>query len=156
MKVETLGLVIGEPRVPPFGLSDSVTEDHMGVKKGDIIDEWKRNPGSCGLVVKVMGGGEGFEKIVCCDHELTEEDVVPDIGARAGRKKGRLAPSVILDEKKLHPNSCGLRVMVMDGGAGFKEIRCCGHSITMDSIRELKFGEMRSEPPTPTGSAGNA
>lgn len=37
----------------------------MSVKKGDIIDEWKRHPGSCGLVVKVMGGGEGFEKIVC-------------------------------------------------------------------------------------------
>ena len=44
----------------------------MGVKKGDIIDEHKRHPGSCGLVVKVMGGGEGFEKIVCCDEVLTE------------------------------------------------------------------------------------
>ena len=29
----------------------------MGVKKGDLIDEWKRHAGSCGLVVKVMAGG---------------------------------------------------------------------------------------------------
>ncbi len=127
----------------------------MGIKKGDIIDEWKRHPGSCGLVVKVMGGGEGFEKIVCCGHELTEEDIVPDIGSRAGRKKGKLAPSVVLDEKKLYPDSCGLRVMVMDGGAGFTEIRCCGHSLAMDSMRELKFGQ-RSDPPTPTGPVGTA
>ena len=49
----------------------------MGLKKGDIIDEFKRYPDSCGLVVKVMHGGEGFQKIVCCGHELTEADVVP-------------------------------------------------------------------------------
>jgi hypothetical protein len=128
----------------------------MGVKKGDIIDEHKRHPGSCGLVVKVMGGGEGFEKVVCCDHELTEDDIVEDFGSRAGRKKGSLAPSVILDENKLYPDSCGLRVMVMDGGAGFKEIRCCGHSITVDSMRDMKFGQMRGTPPEPTGPAGNA
>ena len=115
----------------------------MGVKKGDLIDEHKRFPDSCGLVIKVMGGGEGFEKVVCCDHELTEEDVVDDIGSRKGRKKGNLPASVVLDEKKLHPDSCGLRVMVIDGGAGFKEIRCCGHSLTMSSMRELKFGQLR-------------
>lgn len=128
----------------------------MGVKKGDLIDEWKRHAGSCGLVVKVMAGGEGFEKIVCCDHELTEDDVVTEMGARAGRKRDRLAPSVVLDEKKLYPDSCGLRVMVMDGGAGFKEIRCCGHSLTADSIREIEFGQLRADPPTPTGQTGNA
>ncbi len=128
----------------------------MGVKKGDLIDEWKRHAGSCGLVVKVMAGGEGFEKIVCCDHELTEDDVVTEMGARAGRKRDRLAPSVVLDEKKLYPDSCGLRVMVMDGGAGFKEIRCCGHSLTTDSIREIEFGQLRADPPTPTGQTGNA
>ena len=128
----------------------------MGVKKGDIIDEQKRHPGSCGLIVKVMGGGEGFEKIVCCDHDLTDEDIVPDVGSRAGRKKGPLPVSAILDEKQLFPNSCGLRVMIMDGGAGFKEIRCCGHSITMDSMRDMKFGQMRGTPPTPMGPEGNA
>ena len=30
----------------------------MALKKGDIIDEFKRYPDSCGLVVKVMNGGE--------------------------------------------------------------------------------------------------
>jgi hypothetical protein len=38
----------------------------MALKKGDIIDEHKRHPDSCGLVLKVMNGGEGFEKIRCC------------------------------------------------------------------------------------------
>ena len=46
----------------------------MGLKKGDIIDEFKRYPDSCGLVVKVMHGGEGFQKIVCCGHTLTLAD----------------------------------------------------------------------------------
>lgn len=128
----------------------------MAVKKGDILDEHKRHPHACGLVVKVMGGGAGFEKIVCCDHELTEHDVVADMGSPAGRKKGVLPPAVILDEKKLYPDSCGLRVMIMDGGAGFKEIRCCGHSLTMSSMRELKFGQMRAPEPEPTGPAGTA
>ena len=127
----------------------------MGVKKGDILDEHKRHPDSCGLVVKVMGGGEGFEKIVCCDHELTEEDIVPDIESRKGRKKGSLPVSVILDEKKHYPDSCGLRVIIIDGGAGFKEIRCCGHSLTINSMKELKFGQMRNDPPPTTGQTGN-
>jgi hypothetical protein len=126
----------------------------MGVKKGDIIDEHKRHPGSCGLVVKVMGGGEGFEKIVCCNHDLTQDDIVADIGSRAGRKKGALAPSVVLDEKKLFPDSCGLRVMIMDGGAGFKEIRCCGHSLSLESVRELKFAQMRGPAKTDDGFEG--
>ena len=51
----------------------------MALKKGDLIDERKRHPESCGLIVKVMGGGEGFEKIICCDHELTDQDVVPSL-----------------------------------------------------------------------------
>lgn len=130
----------------------------MAIKKGDILDEHKRHPHSCGLIIKVMGGGEGFEKVVCCDHELTEQDVVTDMGSPAGRKRGMLPSAVILDEKKLYPDSCGLRVMIMDGGAGFKEIRCCGHSLTMSSIRELKFGQMRTPDPEPktTGPAGHA
>ena len=61
----------------------------MALKKGDIIDEYKRFPDGCGLVVKVMGGGAGFTKIVCCGHELTEEDVVPAPIKKHGRKMGQ-------------------------------------------------------------------
>jgi hypothetical protein len=127
----------------------------MGIKKGDIIDERKRYPDSCGLVVKIMGGGEGFQKIVCCGHELTEEDIVPQPGSPAGRKRGDLPLAVILDEKKLHPNACGLRVMVMDGGAGFQEVVCCGHSLTVTSVQDLKFGQLRGTPPGQTGLPGS-
>ena len=67
-----------------------------------------------------------------------------------------LPASVILDEKRLYPNSCGLRVMVMVGGAGFKEIRCCGHSITVEAMQDMKFGQMRVTPPTPSGPEGDA
>lgn len=129
----------------------------MGVKKGDIIDEQKHHPDGCGLVVKIMGGGEGFQKIVCCGHDLTEEDVVPQMGSPLGRKKGELPLAVILDEKKLYPDSCGLRVMIMDGGAGFHEIVCCGHSLTISSMQELKYGQRRDvvapSDPGPRGTA---
>jgi hypothetical protein len=43
--------------------------------------------------------------------------------------------------------------MIIDGGAGFKEIRCCGHSLKMSSMRELKFGQMRG-PDSETSGAG--
>ena len=99
----------------------------MALKKGDVLDEFKRHSHACGLVVKVMGGGEGFEKIVCCGYALTEEDLVPDVATAHGRKKGNLPPAVVLDEKKLYPDSRGLRVMIIDGGAGFTEIHCGGH-----------------------------
>lgn len=128
----------------------------MGLKKGDLIDERKRHPDSCGLVIKVMGGGEGFEKVVCCDHELTEEDVVEDILVSRGRKRGPLPPAVILDERKFFPDSCGLRVMIIDGGAGFKEIRCCGHALSATSARELKFGQLRGSDSPPNAPSGNA
>ena len=58
----------------------------MALKKGDIIDEHRRHPESCGLVLKVMNGGEGFEKIRCCGHELTAEDVVPTLNQGRGRR----------------------------------------------------------------------
>ena len=128
----------------------------MALKKGDILDEFKRHQRACGLVVKVMGGGEGFEKIVCCDHELTEEDLVPDVASARGRKKGSLPPAVVLDEKKLYPDSCGLRVMIIDGGAGFKEIRCCGHSLTASSMKELTYGQLRGSEPGQTAPSGTA
>lgn len=128
----------------------------MAVKKGDIIDERKRHPDSCGLVVKVMGGGDGFEKIVCCGHELTEADTVTEVASSLGRRRGALGPALILDEKKLYPDSCGLRVMIFDGGAGFKEIRCCGHALSLSSIRELKYGGMRSQDPGRNTNGGTA
>lgn len=128
----------------------------MAIKKGDLIDEHKRHPHSCGLVVKIMGGGAGFEKIVCCEHDLTEEDLVSEVGRPTGRKKGALPLAVILDEKKLYPDSCGLRVMIMDGGAGFKEIRCCGHSLTASSMKELKCVQLRGPEPQETGPPGTA
>jgi hypothetical protein len=62
----------------------------MALKKGDIIDEHKRHPDSCGLVLKVMNGGEGFEKIRCCGNELTEEDVVE---CPLMKKKSRQIPA---------------------------------------------------------------
>ncbi|GKS56619.1 hypothetical protein YTPLAS18_01460 [Nitrospira sp.] len=127
----------------------------MALKRGDILDERKRFPDSCGLVVKIMGGGEGFEKIVCCGHELTEADVVSDILPSKGRKKGALPPAAMIEEKRQFPDSCGLRVMVLDGGAGFQGVQCCGHTITTRAVHDLKFGQ-RSEPPSPTGPAGNA
>ena len=128
----------------------------MAVKKGDVIDERKRYPDSCGLVVKVMGGGEGFEKIVCCGHDLTEGDTVAEVAASLGRKRGTLGPALILDEKKLYPDSCGLRVMIFDGGAGFQEIRCCGHTLSLSSIRELKYGGLRSPDPKENANDGTA
>jgi hypothetical protein len=128
----------------------------MALKKGDIIDERKRHADSCGLVIKVMGGGAGFEKVVCCDHELTEEDIVHEMAPSRGRKRGPLPPAIILDENKLYPESCGLRVMIMDGGAGFKEIRCCGHSLTGTSVKELKYDQRRGSDPPPTAPSGTA
>jgi hypothetical protein len=125
----------------------------MALKKGDLIDERKRFPDSCGLVVKVMGGGDGFHTIRCCGHELTEEDIVPEMGSPLGRRRGDITLGLMLDEKKHHPQSCGLRVMIMDGGAGFQEILCCGHSITITAVQDFKFGQMRGSPP-PSGGRG--
>jgi hypothetical protein len=128
----------------------------MALKKGDIIDERKRFPDSCGLVVKIMGGGQGFQKIVCCGHELTEEDVVLQMGSPLGRRRGEIPLGFMLDEKKLHPDSCGLRVMMMDGGAGFKEILCCGHSLTTSAVQDFKFGHLRGGTPPDAGPVGTA
>lgn len=79
----------------------------VAVKKGDIIGERKRYPDSCSLVLKVMGGGEGFETILCCGHELTEEDPVAEIGPTKGRKKRMVPPGATLAERfTRHPADC--------------------------------------------------
>lgn len=121
------------------------------MKKGDIIDEYKRHPDSCGLVVKVMSGGDGFTKIVCCGHELTAEDVVPAPIKKHGRKMGQKGVGFIIDEKKSHPSSCGLRLMIMDGGQGLEHMECCGHSLTLADekpLLDLGFGTMRKKDDT--------
>jgi hypothetical protein len=46
--------------------------------------------------------------------------------------------------------------MIMDGGAGFREILCCGHSLTVSSKRELRYDQMRGSEPPPTAPEGNA
>lgn len=134
----------------------------MALKKGDIIDEYKRFPDSCGLVVKVLGGGEGFHKILCCGHELTEEDVVPARLKQGGRKIGQNGVAVIIDEKKNYKDSCGLRLMIMDGGQGLQRIECCGHSMTLADEKELTDLGIRNariaksaedEPLEPSGTA---
>ena len=62
----------------------------MPLKKGDIIDERKRFPDSCGLVVKIMGGGEGFQKIAAqkgllkCDRIKVASKPVRNIGKHFG------------------------------------------------------------------------
>ena len=128
----------------------------MPLKKGDIIDEQKRFPDSCGIVLKVMNGGEGFEKVICCGHELTEEDVVPTFRQERGRKRGQLLAGMTIDERKVDVGSCGLRMMIMDGGAGFQEIRCCGHSIRAGAMQDLQFGQMRSKDEGNTPQSGTA
>ena len=117
----------------------------MALKKGDIIDERKRYPDSCGLVLKVMNGGEGFEKIICCGHELSLEDVVPSFVQERGRRTGRLLVGMTLDEKKVSSQSCGLRLMVMAGGEGFQEVICCGHSFGTGAMQDLQLGQMRAK-----------
>jgi len=134
----------------------------MGLKKGDIIDEYKRFPESCGLVVKVMAGGEGFQKVVCCGHELTEADVVPEPLKKGGRKVGQKGRGIIIEEKKGYPDSCGLRLMIMDGGQGIQQVGCCGHALTLADERELLglgIQDIRravAEPDESGGPAGTA
>jgi len=134
----------------------------VALKKGDIIDEYKRFPDSCGLVVKVMAGGEGFEKIVCCGHELTADDVVTEKIKKGGRKMGDKGVGVIIDERKSHPTSCGLRVMILDGGQGIQQMECCGHSLTLADekplldlgVRNIRGSDpQEDEPGGPSGTA---
>ena len=136
----------------------------MALKKGDIIDEYKRFPGSCGLVVKVMSGGDGFTKIVCCGHELTQEDVVSAPIKQHGRKMGQKGVGFIIDEKKSYPAGCGLRLMIMDGGHGLQHMECCGRSLTLADerefldlgVRNIRGAQPEEDEDAPAGPTGNA
>ncbi len=136
----------------------------MSLKKGDVIDEFKRYPDGCGLVVKVMSGGDGFTKIVCCGHELTEEDVVPAPIKKHGRKMGQKGVGFIIDEKKSSPTGCGLRLMVMDGGHGLQHMECCGRSLTLADerefldlgVRNIRGAQPEEDEDAPAGPTGNA
>lgn len=133
----------------------------MSFKKGDIIDEYKRYPDSCGLVMKVMAGGEGLEKIVCCGHELTVEDVVTEKIKKGSRKPTTKGVGIIIDERKSYPKSCGLRLIIVDGGRGFERVECCGHALTLADEREFMDLGLRNrrtaEPEEESdGTTGNA
>jgi hypothetical protein len=136
----------------------------MALKKGDIIDEFKRHPDSCGLVVKVMSGGDGFTKIVCCGHELTQEDVVSAPIKQHGRKMGQKGVGFIIDEKKSYPAGCGLRLMIMDGGHSLQHMECCGRSLTLADerefldlgVRNIRGAQPEEDEDAPAGPTGNA
>ena len=134
----------------------------MAVKKGDIIDEYKRHPESCGLVVKVMAGGEGFHKIVCCGHDLTADDVVAEKLKQGGRKVGPKGVGIVIDEGKSYAGSCGLRLLIMDGGKGLQHMECCGHALTLADEKEFMDLGIRNrrigdpDETGPSGPSGNA
>ena len=105
----------------------------MAIQQGDMIDESKKSMESCRLAVKVLEGGAGFAKVNCCGLELTEADKVDSLDNSVERYAGESArPSVIIDETKNYPNSCGLKVEIVGGGGGFKSITCCGNELTIE------------------------
>jgi len=107
----------------------------MALAKGDVLDENKKSPSSCRMAVEVLDGGAGFQKINCCSNELTELDKVPKFDSTIERfERDDVKAGVVFDESKNHPNSCGLKVKVLGGGAGFKSINCCGNELTVADI----------------------
>lgn len=104
----------------------------MSVEKGAIFDEAVKSDQTCRLVAKVLDGGAGFEKIDCCSVELTSDDVVQSYDQSLERfsagQKGK-----IIDESKNHPNSCGLKLEILEGGAGLKSVSCCGNTLTLEN-----------------------
>ncbi len=106
----------------------------MAIKSGDILDETKNNGQSCGLAVKVIKGGGGFQKLLCCGGEMSEVNKVSKYSDGKRHEGKAVKKGVIFDESKNHPNSCGLRLEVLGGGAGFKEIVCCGNVLTEKDI----------------------
>ena len=91
----------------------------MAIKKGDILDERKRFPHSCGLVVKCTGGGEGFKKIFCCGHGADRRGSCAGDHVVEGPET-EPAAGAMLESRRQFPDSCGLRLMVMDGGPGLQ------------------------------------
>ena len=105
----------------------------MSVKPNDLLDEQKRNDESCRVLVKVVSGGAGFESISCCGNELTADDKVE--ASAAGTKRvtsDEIGPGLVIDESKNHPDSCGLKIEVLDGGAGLQVVSCCGNKLTAE------------------------
>ncbi len=72
-KIDCCGLEISENE--KTGSPDASIDRYAGekVKRGLIIDENKNYPGTCGLKVEVVEGGNGFKSITCCGNELTAE-----------------------------------------------------------------------------------
>ena len=69
---------------------------------------------------------------------------------------------IIIDERKNYKDSCGLRLMIMDGGLGLQRMECCGHSMTLADEQEFTDLGIRNarmaksatdEPLEPRGSA---
>ncbi len=104
----------------------------MGVENGNIIDEAKNHPQSCQLVTRIISGGAGLESIECCGNSLNESDVVDNV-QDGNRAVGTIAKGTIIDESKNHPNSCGLKIEIVDGGAGLSAIKCCGNTLTAEN-----------------------
>lgn len=104
----------------------------MSIKPGDIIDEAKNHPQSCQAVLKVIVGGAGFETVECCGNNLNDNDTVDSVES-GQRASGDVAKGTIIDESKNHPNSCGLKVEVVEGGAGLSSIKCCGNTLTIEN-----------------------
>lgn len=107
----------------------------MSLQKGDILDEAKRFNESCRVVVEVLDGGAGFSKVDCCGNEMTAEDKVDTI-VEMERHGSDEITGIIIDESKNNPSSCGLKMRVVSGGAGFTSVTCCGNELTVanDSI----------------------
>ena len=103
----------------------------MALEKGNIIDERKKYDKSCGMVVEVLNGGAGYQNLSCCGYDLGEDDLVKSYEDKGDRAEGKvIKKGTVIDENKNHPNSCGLIVEVKAGGGGFKEIVCCGNTLT--------------------------
>jgi hypothetical protein len=119
----------GEKNIPLEVFKD------MALKKGDIIDERKNYEKSCGIAVEVLNGGGGFSNMSCCGYDLGENDQVENFEDDGTRAEGKtIKKGVVIDENKQYPNSCGLIVEVLAGGAGFQEIVCCGNTLTENDI----------------------
>lgn len=102
------------------------------VDQGNIIDEAKNNPQSCQIVARIKEGGQGFESIECCGNTLTAADLV-DAVEQGTRTSGDVSQGTIIDESKNHPNSCGLKLEIVEGGAGLAKINCCGNELTIEN-----------------------